>query len=307
MDEFERAPWTVALTDGQYQLVYYALVVAALALLAHFLRSVTTRNEVGPRYRPAVIASLCITAVAFLSYVGIVLDFQFGYGRTGGGWVPNETAEGTFSKRYMDWTVTVPLLCVELLAVTGIAGAAARRTRFIAMAAAFLMIFTGFLGGIVVDDGENPTSLIIWGLISTVFFVVLYVVLIRSVRQHLGELSNEAGRSLVNATLLLLTVWLVYPLAYLIQIVASGGEWTTTMHLAFSAADILAKVGFGALIHKVAKVRTADDARAGLDVHPESTWISSIKKADAALPPVHATVSQSSPTPARRRGLSRWS
>lgn len=305
MNQYETAPWTVALTPAQHELVYYALVVAALALLAHFLRSVTTRNEVGPRYRPAVIASLCITAIAFVSYVAVILDFRFGYDATAGGWVPNEAAVGTFSSRYMDWSVTVPLLCVELLVVTGIAGAAARRTRFIAMASAFLMIFTGYLGGVVIDGGENRVALITWGLISTVFFVVLYVVLIRAVRQHLGELSNEAGRSLVNATLLLLTVWLVYPLVYLIQIVASGGEWTTTMHLALSAADIIAKVGFGALVHKVAKVRTADDARAGLDIHPESTWISSIKKADAALPPVHATVSQSSPSPRRsfvRRG-----
>jgi bacteriorhodopsin len=305
MNQYETAPWTVALTDGQYMLVYYALVVAALALLASFLHSLTSREEVGPRYRPAVIASIAIKGVAFVSYVALILNFDLGYDRTGGGYVPNESAIGSFAPRYMDWTVTVPLLCACLLVVTGIAGGAARRTRFIAMTAAFFMILFGYLGGVVIEGGESVTALITFGLISTVFFVVVYVVLIRAVRHHLGELSNEAGRSLVNALLLLLTVWLIYPLAYLVQIVSSGGEWTTAIQIAYSAADIAAKVGFGALIHKVAKVRTADDIRHGIDVHRESTWISSIKKADAALPPVHATVSQSTPSAARRRG--RWS
>ncbi|MDU0328541.1 hypothetical protein RWH43_17410 [Microbacterium sp. KSW2-21] len=32
-----------------------------------------------------------------------------------------------------------------------------------------------------------------------------------------------------------------------------------------SPADIIAKIGFGALIHKVVKLRTADDLAAGID------------------------------------------
>ncbi|WP_210481021.1 bacteriorhodopsin [Naasia sp. SYSU D00948] len=280
------APWTVPLHETQYSLIYYFLVVAGLALLAHLLRTLTSREEIGPRFRPAVIASLVLTAVAFLSYVSLVLAFELGYDRTADGYTPNEGAFSSFAPRYMDWTVTVPLLCVELLAVTALAGAAVRRARAIAMASAVLMISLGYLGGVVVGGGESVPALLVSGGISTVFFVVICVVLVRAVRASLPVLSREAGRALVLAIGLLLGSWLVYPLAYLVQVIGSGGAVPTTMHIAFCVADVVAKVAFGEAIHKVAKVRTADDVNHGEDVHPESTWISSVKRAPASLPPV---------------------
>ncbi|GAB4083204.1 hypothetical protein GCU67_13170 [Modestobacter muralis] len=56
------------------------------------------------------------------------------------------------------------------------------------------------------------------------------------------------------------------------------------MQLAYSAADVLAKVRFGVLIHKVAKLRTAEDVHAGQESHPEDVWISRVKKSDGVLP-----------------------
>ncbi|MDF2442770.1 MAG: hypothetical protein JWR01_973, partial [Subtercola sp.] len=44
------------------------------------------------------------------------------------------------------------------------------------------------------------------------------------------------------------------------------------------------KLGFSTLTHRVAKLRTAEDVRAGDDVHPESIWISSVKQSDAGVP-----------------------
>lgn len=279
-------PWTVPLSEAQYSLVYYALVVAGLALFAHALRTLTTRSEIGPRYRPAVIASLVLTSVAFVSYVTLVLAFEFGYDRSGDSYVPNEGAFSSFAPRYMDWTVTVPLLCVELLAVTALAGAARSRARAVAMGASFLMILLGYLGGVVVGGGESAGALLGFGAASTVFFVVVAVVLVRAVRASLGELSPEARRALVLAIVLLLGSWVVYPLVYLVQVFGDGGTVPTVMQVAFSAADIVAKVAFGEAIHKVAKVRSADDVNSGEDVHPESTWLDSVKRASAVLPPV---------------------
>src|SRR5919202_57824 len=77
-------PETETLSAAQYNLVFYSLAVAAFALFASFLYSWTTRNEVSTRYRPAVLASLIITAVAFLSYVVVIVKFDSGYDRVRG-------------------------------------------------------------------------------------------------------------------------------------------------------------------------------------------------------------------------------
>jgi hypothetical protein len=38
------------------------------------------------------------------------------------------------------------------------------------------------------------------------------------------------------------------------------------------------------LVHKVAKLRTAEDVAAGIDTHPEPVWSSNVHKSEGVLP-----------------------
>lgn len=279
-----QAPWSVSLSQGEHALIFYSLVVAGFALFAQFVRTWVSTNEVGARYRTAVIASLCVTGVAFLAYVYLVVKFDTSYVLRGTRYVPTAEAINTYVPRYMDWSVTVPLLMVELLAVSALRGARARSMRFVLMASAFLMIFTGFLGAAVIGGGTSESALLLWGLVSTAFYVALYVLLLGMLRSSKGQMGTAAYASYRNAMILLLSVWGVYPVAFAIHNWFPGSGWTTTLQVAFSAADITAKVGFGALIHKVAKLRTADDVVTGEQTHPEEVWISSEKLSDGVQP-----------------------
>lgn len=293
------APWTQTLGPAQYDLVYYSLVVAGLALLAYFVRTWNSLGEVSPRYRSALYAGLAISAVATVSYAVLVIKFDTGYDATPQGYVPNAEAESSFVPRYFDWSVTVPLLMVEFLAVCSVAGARARSTRFVAMASAFAMIFTGFLGAVVVGQGGSTAALAVWGAVSTAFFVVLYVIVLRALRSSRGTMGDQPYTSLRNAAVLLVSVWGAYPVAYLVHMFLAGPEWTTTIHVVFSFADIAAKVGFGALVHKVAKLRTAEDVAAGEDTHPEPVWVSQVKHSDAVQPAVAGVVEAPAPRAVR--------
>jgi bacteriorhodopsin len=281
--EASRAPWEATLTQPQYLLTLYFLALAGFALFVGFLRSWTTRNEVGSRYRSAVVARLSVTAVAAISYLLLIVEFVRGYHPDGREYRPNAETVLAFAPRYMDWSITVPLLTFELLAVCAVLGAAARRAQWVAGGSSFLMIFTGFLGAFIIGNGEDTGQLILWGAISCVFWIITNVVLINGVRRSLSLLTPESATLLRNATILLLAGWVIYPLVYAIQIFAFGGTWTTTMQIALCVTDIIVKLGFGSLIHRVAKLRTAEDVRAGDDVHPESIWISSVKQSDAGV------------------------
>lgn len=61
-----------------------------------------------------------------------------------------------------------------------------------------------------------------------------------------------------------------------------------TAQLLLCAADLTAKAGFGALVHKVATLRTADDALAGRqtlpDVYPEEVYVSHRKLSEPQHP-----------------------
>jgi bacteriorhodopsin len=290
-------PELQTLTRGQYDLVEFALVGAGFALLAYALYSWTSRDEVGVRYRPAVLAGLCIGAVAALSYLLLFLRWGHGYELTDAGYVPGDEARLALSPRYVDWSVTVPLLCVELLAVCSLAGARARKLRASTMAAAFLMILTGYLGSQVVGEGRDTTALVVWGLVSTAFYAYLYVALIGAVRTSVPAMGREAAVSLRNAAIVLLGAFGVYPLVYAIPVfVDVTASWLTTMQLAYSAADVLAKVGFGVLVHKVAKLRTAEDVASGRDTHPEAVWVSNVEHSRAVLPPAQPPAIATRPT-----------
>jgi len=277
-------PEVVTLTTGQHDLIFYSMVVAGLALFAMFVRTWTSTGEVGVRYRPAVLASLSITGVATLAYVYLAVKLDQGYVYAGGVYRPTPEALNTLVPRYMDWSVTVPLLMVEFLAVSALAGARARSMRLVMMASAFLMIFTGYLGATVLGAGSSQGALLLWGIISSVFFAVLYVLMLRVLASSRDAMTGAAYASYRNAAILLLSVWGWYPVAYAIHNWLPGAGWTTTIQVGYCLADIVAKVGFGALIHKVAKLRTAEDVEAGVQTHPEEIWVSSVKLSDGVQP-----------------------
>jgi bacteriorhodopsin len=291
------------LSQAQHDLVVYAVVVAGFALLASFLHSWNAKTEVSTRYRPAVLASLCITGIAFLSYAVLYVKVERGYDRVDGRYLPSSDALESMSTRYLDWSVTVPLLLAELLAVCVLSGRPLSILRASAMGAAFAMILTGYLGAQVFDHGASDFWLWFWFAVSCLFFVYVYVALIPVVVRSVRGLPPDAAHALTHAATVLFGVFLVYPVVYLIPVFFAGGWWTTSMHLAFSAADVIAKVLFGILVHKVAKLRTAADVVAGEDTHPEPVWVDQVHHSDAVLPvrPTGA-VTDAGPGPGRPGG-----
>ena len=277
-------PWQSPLTFTEHSLVYYGVVTAGLALLAMLVRTWATRGEVGGRYRPAIVASAVVVTVAFLSYALLLVKLEAGYVQRGDVFVPTDQAVWAWAARYMDWSVTVPLLVVELVVISTLRGAVLRRTRAIGVGAAFLMIATGYLGGVAVDQGRSFTALLVWGLISSVFFVVLYVLILTTVLRSLPFLPAAARPTYRAAMVVLMATWFVYPVVFGLQGFTSGGAWATAGQLLLCTADVIAKVGFGLLIHKVAKLRTAFDVEAGIDTHPETLWVDGDKQSDAIAP-----------------------
>lgn len=275
--------WNATMTASEYLLVFYFVVVAGLALLAGFVRTWTTQGEVGSRYRSATIARLSVAGVATLSYVAIMIAFRSTYRPTGSGFEPDSTAILVSTLRYMDWSITVPMLAVELVSVCVLSGAESRRTIFLVTTGSFLMIFTGFLGTFVFGGASSPGMMLAWGAVSSVFWIATTAILLRAVGRSLPRLTPESAMLLRNATVLLLSGWVVYPVVYLIQVYTGGGGWAAAVQVTLCIADVTIKIGFGGLVHRVAKLRTAEDVRAGRDVHPESIWISSVKQSDAGI------------------------
>jgi bacteriorhodopsin len=177
----------------------------------------------------------------------------------GQGGIEREQGRIFWFARYVDWSVTTPLLLLGL-AITALHGAHRRRTLVAAVLGAdVLMIVTGLFSGLSAD----PVGRWVWYVISCASFVVVYLVLFGPLRREARTRDHERSRAYGHHVTVLAVLWLIYPI-----VVALGpdgsGVWSSTVTTAcIAVVDLLAKVGYGLLSIADAKRITDSDLEHG--------------------------------------------
>lgn len=167
-------------------------------------------------------------------------------------WVSSYTSPTEF--RYIDWILTVPLMCVEfyLLTKTGLSKM---------ITASVVMLVTGYFGEASVLSVFGSASPAVWGLISG----LAYFYIVNEVYQgDVAKAAKKAGKKIENANALLLKFvvigWGIYPLGYLIG--TADGQWysfmadlvsTDARDLIYNVGDAINKIGFGLVVWSAAK------------------------------------------------------
>jgi bacteriorhodopsin len=237
------------LTFGQYQLVYNALSLAIAAMLGSFLFFVMARQQLSAKYRPAMVMSSLVVAIAGYHYLRIFNSWHDAYTLTAAGTYVASGAPFNDAYRYVDWLLTVPLLVAELVAVLALT--ADKRGPLMAklVIASVAMIALGYPGEVAADNG--PRS--VWGFVSTIPFVYILYVLWGELGKAAETNSPKTKVLLRNTQLLLLGTWGFYPIAYMFPMFGiSGASAEVGLQLGYSLADITAKCGYGVMIYLIA-------------------------------------------------------
>jgi bacteriorhodopsin len=261
--------WSATLTVLQHNIIAGFLILTTLALLAGTIYFYTQGKKFAYQYRRAINAGILATGFAFLSYCVLLIKFFHGYDllnevvngvATGRQlYVPSHSALLQLPIRHIDWVVTVPLLIVQILSVSMLPRKRINLFIIIGAIAAFIMIYCGYTGSILIDNGHNFTARLIWGLIATVFFIIIYGLLIYAMVKSLPLMKAPVARSYRLAMILLLCVWFVYPILYGVSGIVNSGGWTVAAQISVGVADVLAKVAFGVLVQRVARKLTLED------------------------------------------------
>lgn len=234
--------------------VHGSLFAAMFALGAAFVFFLSEKEKVLPAYRGTMTTSAMICGVAAIAYY--YLTAQYAPGK------PFPT-----SVRYVDWTVTTPLLLLkysEMLKVRGYGFA------WKLILADLFMIVTGFIGelyGTSLDGHWTPHgdgavgAHYVWGAISTLgYLAILYVLLTEGNRLAKTQpLPIQHGIKAMN--LYLVSLWGVYPIAYVLEGVSATHpglnlDWA---NVASSVADVINKVGFGVTAYLAVRALSGDD------------------------------------------------
>lgn len=160
--------------------------------------------------------------------------------------------------RYVDWSVTTPVLLLAL-SMTALHGAH-RRAGLVAglIASDVVMIVTGLFFAL----SQDPFTKWVWYITSCVAFLAVYYILFGAMRQEAEARDAERRGAYGRNVVILAVLWLLYPI-----LVILGPDGTMLWNATFATAcitilDLAAKVVYGFIaMGGTRKVTDADLAR----------------------------------------------
>lgn len=225
-------------TDNYVAFTFFIGCMAMLAASVFFFFEVSNTEK---KWRTSVLISGIITFIAAVHYY-YMRDYNLA------------TNESPVFFRYVDWILTVPLMCVEFYLITKKAGAKIDLLWKL-IAASVIMLITGYIGEAIYGA---ETQSWIWGLISGLaYFYIVYLVWFGEV----AKLANSAGPAVAKANKVLawfiLVGWAIYPIGYIAG--TAGGLFGmkvlegVSLDIVYNIGDAINKIGFGLVIYSLAQ------------------------------------------------------
>lgn len=224
------------LKSGDY--VGFTFFIGSMAMMAASVFFFVEMWNQESKWRTSLLVSGLITFIAAVHYF-YMRDF----------WAENQSSPTEF--RYIDWILTVPLMCVEFYLILKAFGARIG-LMWKMIAYSVLMLVAGYLGETMFRD-QSP----LWGFISTLGYVgILYEVWMGSAKK-LATNSSDPILQKAFSTLgwFILVGWAIYPIGYM-AIPESG--WLSgvlnveSMDVIYNIGDAVNKIGFGLVIYSLA-------------------------------------------------------
>ena len=215
---------------------FFIGTMAMMAAAAFFFMEMRNMED---KWKTSILVSGIITFIAAVHYYYMRDYFT-------------ETQTSPTFFRYVDWMLTVPLMCVEFYLITKKAGGTTSLLWKMILASV-VMLVTGYMG----EAGLGNAT--VWGTVSALaYFYIVYEVWLGDVK----KLATSAGSAVASANKALgwfiLVGWAIYPLGYLIG--TAEGQWYAgfaniglDMDIVYNIGDAVNKIGFGLVIYALSR------------------------------------------------------
>ncbi len=238
---------------AQDNYVAFTFFIGTMAMMAASVFFFFELSNTAQKWRTSVLVSGLITFIAAVHYY-----YMRSYNL--------ETGESPTFFRYVDWILTVPLMCVEFYLITKKAGAKIGLLWKLIFAS-LVMLVTGYFGETIDRDHS-----VLWGVISgAAYFYIAYLVWFGEV----SKLAQTAGPQVAKATKILawfvLVGWAIYPLGYILgtpgglfgmTFVSNPKDAAVAMDIVYNIADAINKIGFGLVIYALSRTEESTSATA---------------------------------------------
>ncbi|MCA6474516.1 MAG: bacteriorhodopsin [Chitinophagaceae bacterium] len=231
LDAFKAIP-----QDNYVAFTFFVGTMAMMAAAAFFFMEV---NNTSKEWRTSVLVSGLITFIAAVHYY-----YMRGYNL--------ETGESPVFFRYVDWLLTVPLMCVEFYLITKkVGGTSSLMWKLIFFSV--IMLVTGYLGETIYRDQS-----VLWGVLSGLaYFYIVYLVWFGDVAKLAQSASPAVAAANRSLGWFVLVGWAIYPLGYIVG--TPGGLFgmqiplNLNMDIIYNIGDAVNKIGFGLVIYSLSR------------------------------------------------------
>jgi bacteriorhodopsin len=233
---------SVAIASDNY--VAFTFFIGTMAMMAASVFFFFELNNTDKEWRTSVLVSGLITFIAAVHYY-----YMRGYNLETGGDSP------TFF-RYVDWLLTVPLMCVEFYLITKKSGGTVGLLWKLILASV-VMLVTGYFGETIYNDQS-----VLWGVISgAAYFYIVYLVWFGEVSKLATAASPAVAKANKTLGWFVLVGWAIYPLGYIVG--TPGGLFGVSadtlgigglnMDIIYNIGDAVNKIGFGLVIYSLSR------------------------------------------------------
>ena len=166
------------LSDVPSDLVSFTFFIGTMAMMAASAFFFLSLDAGGAKWRTSILVSGLITFIAAVHYY---------YMRDA-----SVSGDSVTFFRYVDWILTVPLMCVEFYLILQKAGAQ-KSLMWNLIFLSTIMLVTGYVG----ESGMGDA--VIWGTVSGLsYFVIVYILWFGSA----GQLAQKAGGAVLDLSLI---------------------------------------------------------------------------------------------------------
>ena len=228
----------VIANDNYVAFTFFVGTMAMLAASVFFFFEVSNTEK---KWRTSVLVSGLITFIAAVHYY-YMREYNLA------------TNQSPTFFRYVDWILTVPLMCVEFYLITKKAGAKIGLLWKLIAASVFMLV-TGYIGEAIYPAEKQSW---IWGFVSGLsYFYIVYLIWFGEV----AKLAQNAGPAVAKANKTLawfvLVGWAIYPIGYIAG--TEGGLFGfkvlsgLSLDIVYNIGDAVNKIGFGLVIYALAQ------------------------------------------------------
>jgi bacteriorhodopsin len=224
--------------------VAFTFFIGTMAMMAASVFFFLELNNTDKAWRTSVLVSGLITFIAAVHYY-----YMRGYNL--------ETGDSPTFFRYVDWLLTVPLMCVEFYLITKKSGGTIGLLWKLIFASV-VMLVTGYLGETILKEQS-----VLWGVISgAAYFYIVYLVWFGEVSKLATAASPAVAKANKTLGWFVLVGWAIYPLGYILGtpgglfgmvLVEDVAAATGAMDIIYNIGDAVNKIGFGLVIYALSR------------------------------------------------------